>query len=118
MKDNRLEIRRGDLHYRLKITPEVHALLHDYARINDTTMIDAGNRVLIEFFVKFHGFEDPNRFMKELRRAIFPNRTAIRDALVSVLLGKKPRRRPLPLRRDGKLPFSTAESGSADQDDP
>ena len=85
MKDKRIEIRKGDLHYKLKITPEVRVLLEDYARINDTTMIDAGNPILIEFFVKFHNFEDPNKFIKELRRIIFPNRRAIYDALVSIL---------------------------------
>lgn len=116
MTNKRIEIRRGDLHYKLKITPEVRVLLEDYARINETTMIDAGNRIFIEFFTKFHGFEDPNKFVKELRQIIFPNRRAIYDAIWSILHGKMPRRQPIALRKDGKSPFPGADSGSSDQD--
>ena len=112
----RIEIRKGDLCYHLKIIPEVRILLEDFARIHNTTMIDAGNQIFIGFFTNYHHFERPQQLIRETHRAIFPDKRAIYDALVSLAKRKRPRRRPLTLRNGGKLPFSSAESGSSDQD--
>ena len=70
------------------------------------------------FLTKVYGFEDPNKLLKETYKAIFPNYRAIYDALVSIAHGKKPRRWPVPLRKDGKLPSFLTESGSSDPNSP
>ena len=93
-------------------------LLEDHAKINKTTVRDALRRILLDFFTEFHHFEDPNKLVKETHKAIFPNSRAIHDAIVSIARGERPHRRPLPLRRNGKLPFSSAGSGSAEHGNP
>jgi hypothetical protein len=96
----------------------MYILLADYAKTNKTTARDALHRILLDFFTEFHHFEDPNRLLKEMHKAIFPDKRAIHDAIVSIARGETPHRRPLSLRKLGKLPFSSAESGFADQDNP
>ena len=118
MKKQGLEIRRGDPYYSHKIIPEMHVLIQDYAKINNTTARDAIHRILLDFFTAYHHFRDPNRFLKEIHKAIFPDKRAIHDAIVSIARGQTPHRRPLPLRKLGKLPFSSSESGSSDQNSP
>ena len=93
----RIEIPRGKRMYLLWLTPEIHAVLKFYAQDEDTSITDAGNRILLGFLTKAYGFEDPSKLLKETYEAIFPNQRAIYDALLSIAHGKKPRRRPVPL---------------------
>ena len=115
MKKQRLEISRGALYHNVKIIPEMYILLEDYAKTNKTTVRDALHRILLDFFTEFHHFEDPNKLVKEMHKAIFPDKRAIHDAIVSIAHGETPHRRPLSLRKLGKLPICSAESGSSDQ---
>ena len=116
MKKQRLEIKGGDLYHNVKIIPETHILLGDYAKNTSITIQDTLHRLLLDFFTEFHHFEDPNKLVKGTHKVIFPNSRAIHDAIVSIVRGERPHRRPLPLRRNGKLPCSSAELGSDDQD--
>ena len=118
LPQGRIEIPKGKRMCQLWLTPEIHAVLRLYAQDENTSITDAGNRILLGFLTKAYGFEDPSKLLKETDKAIFSNQRAIRDALVSLAHGKKPRRRPLPLRKHGKLPFSSSESSSCDQDNP
>ncbi len=113
-----IEIRRRDHVHRLWLTTEIHSILRIYARQNNISATDAGKRIILGFLTKVYGFEDPNKVLKETYKAIFPNHRAIHDALVSIAHGERPRRWPIPLRKDGKLPFSSVESGSSGQDNP
>ncbi len=113
-----IEIHKGDQQHILWLTTEIHSVLRIYARQNNISAIDAGNRIIFGFLTKVYGFEDPNKLLKETYKAIFPNHRAIHDAFVSLAHGKKPRRRPIPLRKDGKLPAFLTESGSTDHDNP
>ena len=114
----RIEIPRGKRMYQLWLTPEIHAVLKFYAQDEDTSITDAGNRILLGFLTKVYGFESHAELRRRTLKDIFPNQRAVYDALVSIAHGKKPRRRPLPLRRKGILPFSSAESTSSEQDNP
>ena len=116
MNKQRLEISRGALYHNVKIIPEMYILLEDYAKTNKTTVRDALHRILLDFFTAYHHFEDPNKLLKETYKAIFPDNRAIHDAIVSIAHGETPHRRPLSLRKLGKLPFSSVESDSAGQD--
>ena len=116
MKQQRLHINRGTLYHNVKIIPETHILLGDYARNTNITIQDTLHRLLLDFFTEFHHFEDPNKLVKGTHKVIFPNSRAIHDASVSIVRGERPHRRPLPLRRNGKLPSFLTESGSSDQD--
>ena len=116
MNKQRLEISRGALYHNVKIIPETHILLGDYAKTTNTTIQDALHRLLLDFFTEFHHFEDPNKLVKGTHKVIFPNSRAIHDVIVSIAHGKKPRRRPIPLRKDGKLPSFLTESDSSGQD--
>ena len=114
----RIEIPRGNRIYQLWLTTEIHAVLRIYARQNTTSITDAGNRIILGFLTKHYGYESPAELRRKALKAIFPNQRAFYDALWSIAHGKKPRRRPVPLREDGKLPFPRADSGSSDQDSP
>ena len=118
MKQQRLHINRGDLYHNVKIIPETHILLGDYARNTNITIQDTLHRLLLDFFTEFHHFEDPNKLVKGTHKVIFPNSRAIHDAIVSIVHGKKPRRRPIPLRKDGKLPSFLTEPSSSDHGNP
>ena len=113
-----IEIHKGGQQYILWLTPEMHSLLRLYARQNNISTTDAGNRIILGFLTKAYGFETPGELRKRTLKAIFPTRRAFYDALVSLAHGKKPRRRPIPLRKDGKLPAFLTESGSTDHDNP
>jgi len=113
-----IEIRKGDQVHRLWLTLAIHGVLRIYARQNNISATDAGNRIILGFLTKVYGFEDPNKLLKETYKAIFPIHRAIYDALVSIAHGKKPRRWPIPLRKDGKLPSFLAKAGSSGQDSP
>jgi len=113
-----IEIPRGKRVRQLWLTPEIHAVLRLYAQDVDTSITDAGNRIILGFLTQHYGFESPAELARKAFKAIFPNSRAIHDAIVSIAHGEKPRRRPLPLRRKGKLPFSSAESTSPEQDNP
>ena len=114
----RIEVSKSQHKYPLWLTPEIHSLLRLYAQDADTSITDARNRILLGFLTKVYGFESPAELRRRTLKAIFPNQRAVYDALVSLANGKKPRRRPLPLRRKGKLPFSSAEPTSFEQDNP
>ena len=118
MGNSRIEIPHDSLHYKLKIIPEVRVLLADYARIKKTTMVDAGNRIFIEYFTAFYGYKGERGIVEDVRRTIFPNDKSILRSLVSVIEKKLHGPRRKPLRKDGKLPFSSSESGSSGQDNP
>ena len=109
-----IEVPMSQHKYPLWLTPEIHGVLRIYARQNNISAIDAGNRIILGFFTEFHHFEDPNKLVKGTHKVIFPNSRAIHDAIVSIARGERPHRRPLPLRRNGKLPFASAESVSSD----
>ena len=71
----------------------MHSLLRIYARQNNISITDAGNRIILGFLTKAYGFEPPGELRKRTLKAIFPTRRAFYDALVSLAHGKKPRRR-------------------------
>ena len=110
-----VEIRRGQQRYPLWLTPDIHSLLRLYAKDADTSITDAGNRIILGFLTEHYGWESPAELRRRTLRAIFPNQQAMYDALWSIAHGKKPRRRPLPLRKDGKLPSFLTEPDSSDQ---
>ncbi len=112
----RIVLRKGQQVYRPWLTPDIHSLLRLYAQDADTSITDAGSRILLCFLTKVYGFESPAELRRRTLKVIFPNHRVIHDALVSIAHEKKPRRWPIPLRKDGKLPFSSAELGSDDQD--
>ena len=113
-----IEIRKGNQVHRLWLTPNIHSLLRLYAQDADTSITDARNRILLGFLTKVYGFESPAELRRRTLKAIFPTRKVIYETIVSILKGKKPRRRPIPLRKDGKLPSFLTESGSSDQHNP
>ena len=113
-----IEIRRGQQRYPLWLTPAIHTLLRFYAQDANTSITDVGNRIILGFLTEHYGYESPAQLHKRTLKAIFPNQRAVYDALWSIARGKKPRRRSLPLRKHGKLPFSSSEFGSYDQDNP
>ena len=113
-----IEIRKGDQRYILWLTPEIHDVLKLYAQDENTSVTDVGNRILLGFLAQHYGYENPAELTKRALKAIFPNHRAIYDVLVSIAHGKKPRRRPLPSRRHGKLPFSSTKSESSGHDNP
>ena len=99
-----IEIRKGNQVHRLWLTTEIHSLLRLYAQGANTSITDAGNRIILGFLTKVYDFESPAELRRGTLKAIFPNKRAFYDALVSIAHGKKPRRRPIPLRKNGKLP--------------
>jgi len=113
-----IEIRKGNQVHRLWLTPEIHSVLRIYARQNNISITDAGNRIILGFLTEHYGYESPAELRRRILKAIFPTRKVIYDTLVSILKGEKPRRRPIPLREDGKLPSFLAASGASDQDSP
>ena len=113
-----IRVRRGQQRYRLWLTPAIHALLLFYAQDARTSITDAGNRIILGFLTEHYGYETPGELHKKTLEAIFPNKRAIYDALVSIAHGKKLRRRPIPLRKDGKLPSFLTEPISSDHGNP
>jgi len=113
-----IEIPRVKRMHQLWLTPEIHSLLRLYAQGADTSITDAGNRMILGFLTEHYGYESPAELRRRILKAIFPNQRAFYDALVSIAHGEKPRRRPIPLRKDGKLPSFLTESGSSGQDSP
>ena len=79
-------------------------------------MVDAGNRIFIEYFTAFYGYKGERGIVEDVRRAIFPNDKSILRSLVSVLEKKLHRPRRKPLRKDGKLPSFLTETDSSDHD--
>jgi len=114
----RIEIPRGKRMYQLRLTSGIHAVLRIYARQNNTSITDAGNRILLGFLAQHYGYENPAELTKRVLKAIFPNHRAFYDALWSIAHGKKPRRRPIPLLKDGKSPSFLTEPDSSDQNNP
>jgi len=113
-----IEIRRGQQRYPLWLTPDMHSLLRLYAQGVDTSITDAGNRIILGFLTEHYGYESPAELRRKTLRAIFPTQKVIYDALWSIVHGEKPRRRPIPLRKDGKLPSFLTEPSSSDHDNP
>ena len=114
----RIEIPRGKRMYQLWLTTEIHAVLRIYARQNNTSITDAGNRIILGFLSEHYGYESPAELRRRAFKAIFPTSGVLKDTIIAVLKGEKPRRRPIPLRKDGKLPSFLTESDSSDQDNP
>ena len=104
--------------HRLWLTPEIHSVLRIYARQNKISSIDAGNRILLGFLSEYYGYVSPAELRKRALKALFPTGEVLKEAFIAVLKGKRPRRRPIPLRKDGKLPSFLTESGSSGQDSP
>jgi len=114
----RIVLRKGQQVYRPWLTPDIHSLLRLYAQDADTSITDAGNRILLGFLTENYGYESPAELHRRTLKAIFPTRKVIYETIVLILKGKKPRRRPVPLRKDGKLPSFLTESGSSDPNSP
>ena len=113
-----IEIHKKDHSHRLWLTPAVASVLRIYARQNNISAIDAGNRMILGFLTEHYGYESPAELRRRTLNAIFPNQRAIYDALWSIAHGEKPRRRPIPLRKDGKMPSFLTEPDSSGQDSP
>ena len=90
-----IEIHKGDQVHRLWLTPGIHAVLRIYAQQNNTSITDAGNRIILGFLAEHYGYKSPAELRRRALKAIFPNKRAFYDALVSIAHGKKPRSRPL-----------------------
>ena len=116
LPQGRIEVSKSQHKYPLWLSPDIHSLLRLYAQGADTSITDAGNRIILGFLTENYGYESPTELHRRTLKAIFPNQRAFYDALVSIAHGKKPRRRPIPLRKDGKLPSFLAEPGSSGQD--
>ncbi len=118
LPQGRIVLRKGQQVYRLWLTPDIHSLLRLYAQDTDTSITDAGNRIILGFLTENYGYESPVELHRRTLKAIFPTRKVIYDTLVSILKGKKPHRRPVPLRKDGKLPSFLTEPISSDHGNP
>ena len=118
LPQGRIVLRKGQQRYPLWLTPDIHSLLRLYAQGADTSITDAGNRIILGRLTENYGYESPAELHRRTLKAIFPNQRVIYDALVSIAHGKKPRRRPVPLRKDGKVPSFLTESDSSSQDSP
>ena len=86
----RIEIHKGSQQYILWLTPAMHSLLRIYARQNNISITDAGNRIILGFLTEHYGFETPGELRKRTLKAIFPTRRAFYDVLVSIAHGKTP----------------------------
>ena len=113
-----IEVPRGQQRYPLWLTREIHDVLKFYAQDENTSITDVGNRILLGFLTEVYDFKTPRELHKRALMAVLSSPQAFHDAIASSLSKKKPRRRPLPLRRHGKLPFSSTKSDSSDQDNP
>ena len=78
-------LRRGQQRYPLWLTPDIHSLLRLYAQDADTSITDAGNRMILGFLTQHYGFESSAELARKAFKAIFPDQRAIYDALVSVI---------------------------------
>ena len=113
-----IEIRKRDHVHRLWLTPEIASVLRIYARQNKISSIDAGNRIILGFLTTHYGYESPAELRRRAFKAIFPTSVTLKDTVIAVLKGKKPRRRPIPLHEDDKLPLFLTKPGSTDHDNP
>jgi len=118
LPQGRIEVSKSQHKYPLWLSPDIHSLLRLYAQGADTSMTDAGNRILLAFLTEIYDFKTPREVRKGYLKAIFPTRKVIYDAIVSITRGEKPRRRPIPLRKDGKLPSFLTEPSSSDHGNP
>jgi hypothetical protein len=118
LPQGRIEVSMSQHKYPLWLSPETHEVLRLYAQDEKTSITDVGNRILLGFLTEVYDFKTPRKVRKGALKAIFPNPKAFYDAIVLILKGKKPRRRPVPLRKDGKLPSFLAKAGSSGQDSP
>ncbi len=114
----RIEVRKGKQRFILFLTPDIHSLLRLYAQDADTSITDAGNRIILGFLSEHYEYENIPDLRRRILKAIFPTRKVIYETLVSILKRRKPRLKPLPLRRNDKLPSFLTESGSSGQDSP
>ena len=114
----RIEIPRGKRMYQLRLTPGIHTVLRIYARQNNTSITDAGNRIILGFLSEYYGYVSPAELRKRALKALFPTGEVLKEAFIAVLKGKRPRRRPVPLHKDDKLPSFLTESDSSEQDSP
>jgi len=74
--------------HRLWLTTEIHSLLRLYAQGANTSITDAGNRIILGFLTEHYGYESPAELRRRALKAIFPNKRAFYDALVSIAHGK------------------------------
>jgi len=118
LPQGRIEVSKSQHKYPLWLSPDIHSLLRLYAQGADTSITDAGNRIILAFLTEIYDFKTPREVRKGYLKAIFPTRKVIYETIVLILKGKKPRRRPVPLRKDGKLPSFLTESGSSDPNSP
>ena len=114
----RIEIPRGERMHQLWLTHAMHSLLRIYAKQNKISITDAGNRIILGFMTEHYGYENPTEFRRKVVKAIFPTSGVLKDTIIAVLKGKKPRRRPIPLHEDDKLPLFLTKPGSTDHDNP
>jgi len=68
----RIEIPRGERMYQLWFTTEMHAVLRIYARQNNTSITDAGNRIILGFLTEHYGYKSPAEFRRRAFKALFP----------------------------------------------
>ncbi len=94
----RIEIPRGKRMYQLWLTTEIHAVLRIYAQQNNTSITDAGNRMILGFLTEHYGYESPAELRRRAFKALFPTSGVLKDTIIAVVKGKKPRRRPIPLQ--------------------
>jgi len=73
--------------HRLWLTTKIHSLLRLYAQGANTSITDAGNRIILGFLTKAYGFETPGELRKRILKAIFPTRKVIYETIVSILMG-------------------------------
>ena len=118
LPQGRIEVSKSQHKYPLWLSPDIHSLLRLYAQGADTSMTDAGNRILLAFLTEIYDFKTPREVRRGALKAIFPNPKAFYDAIVLTLNKKRAHERPVFLRRRGKLRRTTTKPDSSDQDNP
>ncbi len=71
-----IEIPRVRRMHQLWLTPEIHAVLRLYAQGADTSITDAGNRIILGFLTENYGYESSAELHRRTLKAIFPNHRA------------------------------------------
>jgi hypothetical protein len=76
----------------VKLTPINHAALSLYAHQHKTTLTDAVNSILRDFFFQHFQVEDSNQLVTIIQKEVIHRKISVLDRLKSLVYGREKRR--------------------------
>ena len=101
----------------VKLTPDIHTVLSYFAHQHKTTITNAANSILNNFFLQYYQIEDNNKLAETVRKKLVPRRSSAVDKLFSFAFRKRRRRPRLRFKDTNIAPSSQTKTNLPGKED-